>query len=229
MVYVTGDTHADLSRFTAGPARRLRKGDTLLVCGDFGFIWRGGRQEERALKKLSRLRYTVAFVDGRHENFDRLARYPVSEWQGGRAQRIADNIVHLMRGEVYTIEGHTFFTFGGGESPDRDMRVPSEGWWPEEMPTAEEMQAGRDRLAARGNCVDYIITHEPSGRIGGYALDRQARMNGVNLYLNSIEEAVSYTCWFFGCLHMDRAVSKRHIAVFRRILPVDSVAASPET
>ena len=46
MVYITGDLHGDFSRFSSPAMRRLRKGDTLIVCGDFGFIWNGDKKEE---------------------------------------------------------------------------------------------------------------------------------------------------------------------------------------
>ena len=39
MVYVTGDLHGDYSRFKRPEMKKLRAGDILLVCGDFGFIW----------------------------------------------------------------------------------------------------------------------------------------------------------------------------------------------
>ena len=45
MIYVTGDTHGDLSRFETGGARRLKKNDTVIVCGDFGFLWDGSPKE----------------------------------------------------------------------------------------------------------------------------------------------------------------------------------------
>lgn len=64
MVYVTGDTHGDFSRFTSPAARRLRRGDTLIVLGDFGFLWDGSRKEKKVLKKMSRLKYSVLFLDG---------------------------------------------------------------------------------------------------------------------------------------------------------------------
>ena len=83
MVYVTGDMHGDPLRLSDPALRRLKKGDTLLICGDFGFVWSGDAAEQRLLKKWSRRRFTVAFLDGRHENFDRLATYPTVAWQGG--------------------------------------------------------------------------------------------------------------------------------------------------
>ena len=98
MIYITGDTHGDISRFRDSITRKLRRDDTLIVCGDFGFIWDGSRAEMNMIRKLDELRYTIAFIDGCHENFDLLAQYPEISWNGGIASQISDNIIHLKRG-----------------------------------------------------------------------------------------------------------------------------------
>lgn len=219
MVYITGDLHGDAARLTAPAWRQLRKGDTLIVCGDFGFLWDGSRKEKKRLKKLGSLPYTLLFLDGRHENFDLLAEYPVTEWNGGRAQIIEGNLIHLMRGEIYEIEDMSYFVFGGGESDDLDLRADANTWWEAEMPSEEEMNRGLENLAARDNKVDFIVTHEPSGKASGY-LTRRARLDGVNIYLNRIEETVKFKRWFFGCIHMDKTMSRQHRAVFNDVVPV---------
>lgn len=178
-----------------------------------------GPPREKILKRLGELPYTLLFLDGRHENYDLLAAYEESEWHGGRAQVIEGNLVHLMRGEIYDIEDESYFVFGGGESDDHDLRADSKTWWEAEMPTAGEMTHGLENLEAHGNQVDYVLTHEPSARSSGY-LARGARINGVNVYLNQVEERVRFKRWFFGCLHMDKTMSKQHIAVFSRVVPV---------
>lgn len=220
MVYITGDTHADFSRFTSPAARRLKAGDTLIVCGDFGFLWDGSAREKRLLKKLGARPYSVLFLDGPHENYDLLRELPVSEWNGGRVQVVEGNLMRLLRGEVYTIEYETYFAFGGGESADHDMRTRGVTWWEEEMPSGEEMLGGLRRLEERGNKVDFILTHEPSGKASGFMGDRAGRLDGLNIYFNRLEETVEYSRWFFGSLHLDRPMSKRHLAVFRNIVPV---------
>ncbi len=225
MVYITGDTHGDFSRFTSPAARRLKKGDTLIVCGDFGFIWDGGKREAAQLKKIGKLPYTVLFLDGRHENYDLLRDYPVTEWNGGKVQTIEGNLMHLMRGEIYTIEYETYFAFGGGESPDPSLRAGARTWWEEENPTEQEMIAARRRLEEAGNKVDFILTHEPSGKARGYMSGRREPINGVNLFLNTLEDTVDFQRWFFGCLHLDKPMSKRHLAVFREIVPVHEAAS----
>ena len=38
MVYITGDMHGDQSRFNTKEIKALQPGDTLIICGDFGFV-----------------------------------------------------------------------------------------------------------------------------------------------------------------------------------------------
>lgn len=219
MVYITGDMHGDRERLSPRALRALRKGDTLIVCGDFGFLWNGGEEETRFLHKLARRKYTVAFLDGRHENFDLLEEYPICEWNGGRAHLINERVVHLLRGEIYDIEGESYFSFGGGESDDRDFRREGETWWQAESPTADERQHALDNLALRDNRVDYILTHVPSAK-SCMRLAARAVEDGVSLFLNRLEESVTCKRWFFDSLHKDRAVSAQRQAVFEAVVPV---------
>ena len=219
MVYITGDCHGEAARLSRG-ALRLKKGDTLIVCGDFGFLWEGGRQEEKFLQKLGRRPYHICFIDGRHENYALLGNFPVSEFAGGRAQVISGNVVHLLRGELYTFEGETYFAFGGGESDDYDCRDEAQTWWPEEMPSEEELRRGLAVLEAAGQRVDYIVTHEPSGKACGRLLGRK-NPGALQLYFNRIEDTVSFKRWFFGCLHLDRDLTARHRALYREVIPVN--------
>lgn len=221
MVYVTGDMHGDPGRLSDPALRRLKKGDILLVCGDFGFVWDGSAAEQKLLRRIGKQKYTIAFLDGRHENFDLLAAYPTEEWHGGQAQILNDRLVHLLRGEIYTLEGRTFFAFGGGESDDREFRVPGKSWWQEEMPTEAEMRRGIDHLAAQDNRVDYIITHVPA-RTAAVRLNPRGAMDGVSLFLGGIEDMVQCREWYFGSLHRDRVIGSRRRAVFREIVPVET-------
>jgi hypothetical protein len=104
-------------------------------------------------------RYTVLFVDGNHENFDALAQYPITEWNGGKVQIIRENVIHLMRGQVYNIDGKSFFTFGGGVSIDKASRIPYISWWEQEEPSFSEINEALDNLERCNYKVDYVITH----------------------------------------------------------------------
>lgn len=221
MIYITGDTHGEMYRFDSAKARKLKKGDTLIVCGDFGFIWNGGSAEEKILRKLGKKKYQILFVDGTHENFDLLDRYPVTEWNGGQVQQISGNLYHLMRGQVYTIEGKKIFTFGGGESPEKQMRMEVGTWWEREMPSMEEMRTGVNNLRAVDMKVDYIITHQPAPRVMSHNVGPVENTNQLDAYFEQISKQVQFQTWFFGSLHIDRKITAKNYAVFNDILPVE--------
>ena len=39
MICVTGDLHGDITRFKSPVLKKLRRGDALIITGDFGCIW----------------------------------------------------------------------------------------------------------------------------------------------------------------------------------------------
>ena len=223
MIYVTGDTHGDLRRFRRGKIARLKKGDTLLICGDFGFVWDGSEEEEKKLRWLSKRKYTIAFVDGCHENYDRLDAYPEEEWQGGKVHRLGERVVHLLRGELYKIEGKTVFAFGGGESKDKEIRVEQNGWWEHEMPTHEELLRGAKRLEEADFAVDYIITHIGPAR-GKMATEDEPADNGnrLDIFLSNMLRKVKFERWFYGECHQDRMLSTRMFSLFEAVMPADA-------
>ena len=228
VVYVTGDMHGDLERLYSKGFRRLKSGDVLIVCGDFGYIFNGDKTEKQVIEYLASRRFVTAFVEGTHDNLNTINRGRVTYWHGGMVHRIKGNLIHLMRGQIFEIEGHSFFTFGGGESTDKDMRVERGNWWREEEPSPAEMAAGARRLDEAGCKVDYIITHEPPSLVKSAMLLRRGyadRVNKLNGYFEEIGRSCDFSHWYFGSLHEDRVITERHTCVFREILPVSPPAA----
>ena len=159
MIYITGDTHGEYDNFLNRIYQhQISKDDTVIVCGDFGFVW-DTPYHRYFLAKLTAEPFTIAFVDGNHEDFDLLYSYPVVEWNEGTAHRVADNIYHLMRGQRFMIENKSFFTMGGAYSVDKAMRVEGKSWWKQELPNNEEYKIAERTLTACGYKVDYVLTH----------------------------------------------------------------------
>ena len=50
MIYITGNTHGDINRFETEQTKKFTSEDYLIICGDFGFIWNGGKKEEKQLE-----------------------------------------------------------------------------------------------------------------------------------------------------------------------------------
>ncbi len=223
MVYVTGDMHGDEARLFDREWRKLKPGDTLIALGDFGYLWNGSAREKSTVEWLGSRKFTVAFLDGPHENYDAIRKCRTTYWKGGMVHRIRGNLLHLMRGQVFTIEGMRLFTFGGGESDDKEMRLEQGFWWEDEMPSPTEMADGARRLDEIGCRVDYILTHEPPSLVKSAMLMRFGEPESVsklNGYLEEIGRACEYRNWYFGAMHEDRRVTPRHTCVYRKLLPL---------
>ena len=231
MVFVTGDCHGEFKRFSTGnfPAQKeLTREDIVIVCGDFG-LWHDDSEERYWLNWLEQKPFTTVFVDGNHENFDRLysGEFETVDFHGGRAQRIREHIYHLLRGHVFDFEGRSFWCFGGARSHDIDdgildpadyetreallaaekqwarwgrmFRVRHESWWPQELPTREEMDFGLATLRERGFKVDYIITH-CCPRTVARGLDYEDE-NRLTAWFDEIARQTEFSVWHFGHHH----------------------------
>jgi predicted phosphodiesterase len=225
MIYVTGDTHGDLERFKHSMFRKISKRDTLIICGDFGFIWDGSKREKRILKWLGKRRYEVLFVDGVHENFDELEKYEIQRWNGGDTRVISGKLRQLMRGNVFDIDGKRILAFGGG---DRDEAVQGESG--KCAPTPEDFERAMAALEKHDSKIDYIVSYEPPATIseflalGNNASDTlcQGISDTLNYYLDKINEKAKYERWFFGRHHINKIIPKRHFALFDDVISVES-------
>lgn len=222
MVYITGDTHGDFERLDS---LRLKKGDTLIICGDFGFIWDGSAHEEKILKQLGKKKFNICFIDGTHENFELLDEYEQGVFCGGKAHNISGNLYHLMRGQAYNIEGDIYFTMGGGESPDIDLLFDNGAWSRREFPNKQELTEGAETLEKLNCKVDYIITHEPPAKIKNFMklkTEMPARITGLNAYFDEMSNVCEYKRWYFGSMHIDKHISTTHIAVFKKVINAET-------
>ncbi len=218
MICITGDLHGDINRFSETfipNEASLTENDYLIICGDFGFIFANDDEENEWLDVLEKKPYNILWVDGNHENFDVINKYPVEIWNGGKVHRIRRNILHLMRGQIFIIEDKTFFTMGGAYSIDKYMRKEGISWWPQEIPNEEEYKEATRTLLMYKNKIDYIITHtaprEIVRRMGYYP-------DAHDMELTGFLEWVMYECdfkhWYFGHWHEDKDVGDDFTALY---------------
>lgn len=220
MIYCTGDLHGDRARLAKGPARKLKRGDTLIVCGDFGFLWNGGPEEQKILDWIGRRRWTTLFVEGTHDNLDLLAQYPREELGGAPAHHLGGRLWHLIRGEIYTLEGRTFLAMGGGESDGDTRGEPGENWWPGELPRQEELPAYRSILEDRGRRVDYIVSHQAPTNIESCLGRAPGEVNLLTAYLDELQRVCSFDRWFFGCYHQNKVIPPKYYALYDKVQEV---------
>ena len=222
VIYITGDTHGLVQRFNTLKEKynedKWTENDYLIICGDFGYIFFNNGPENRFLDELEKKPYTICFVDGNHENFPAIYSYPVTNWNGGKTHQIRNNIYHLMRGQIFEIEGKTFFTMGGAYSIDKACRKEGESWWPEETPNNEEYKEASANLKKAGKKVDYIITHTmPScmiRRLGMYPNGHDIELTG---YLEWIYYEMDYIHWYCGHWHEDKDLTDEFTILYEDV------------
>lgn len=251
MIFITGDCHRNFERFNIKnfpEQKEMTKDDYVIICGDFGGVWsknEENKEETMLMDWLECKSFTTLFVEGNHENFDRLYNYPVEEWHGGKVHKVRPSVIHLMRGQIFEIDGMKIFTFGGASSHDIDggilelddpnfntkrklldrehkcYRVNHISWWSQELASNEEMEEGLINLDMHNNEVDFIVTHccASSTQIlfggGLYKPDRQTA------YLEKIRQNVEFRKWFFGHYHENKNINSKEIMLYEQIIRIN--------
>lgn len=225
-MYITGDKHGKidlefLSDEKWQDQNSLTKDDYLIIAGDFGGVWYGDDRDNEVLDYHASKPYTTLFIDGNHENFDALRKYPLEAWNGGMVRKIRPDIIHLERGYVFTIKDKKIFTFGGAGSIDKAFRTPHVSWWKEEIPSTTEISRGMQSLLDSSNEVDIVVTHEAPRSIIENELGYQVG-DGEDEFVDFLEYVkvnVSYDRWFFGHHHVDRDYGKLQL-LYDRVIEI---------
>lgn len=232
MIYLTGDTHGDmelnrLSSKTFPEGKALTKNDYVIVLGDFGVLWENepDEQEQWLLNWLGKTKpWTTLFIDGNHENFDRLSKLETVQMFGADVGKVNDSVYHLRRGRMYTIDSKKVFTFGGATSIDKGLRVQNISWWPEELPSVQETEYALDTLDKHNWDVDYIFTHTAPAMLIKNEIDRLLSLSKkepdcLTKFLDLVWGKCRYRKWFFGHFHIDKAFNDgRMQALYRNIV-----------
>lgn len=228
MIFVTGDIHGgiDISKISNEnfpQAKQLTRNDYVIVCGDFGLpflpsdTWDGdqfisnkaARKNQKAyinwMKWLNERNYTLLWLDGNHDNHPFWYEQPTEEWCGGKVNvhPLAENVIHLKRGEYYTIDGHTFWVMGGAASHDKEYRTEGYSWWPEEIPSMNEMRHGVETLEAHDNNVDFILTHTMPQSLMAPVTGVAYAKEPTQTYLDHIHDTANFQYWYCGHMHID--------------------------
>jgi len=224
MIFITGDVHGSMSMSKFNMAnfpiqKELTKDDYMIITGDFGLVWNGDKEEEYWLNWLYNKNYTTLFIDGNHENHSMLDKMKISDWNGGKVHFIRENVIHLMRGQVFNINGKKIFTFGGADSIDKQHRVEGKSWWKREMPSNAEYEEGLDNLEKHNYKIDVIISHDCSERVFEKLMAGLwvKSLTSINKYFEVLEEKLIFKKWYFGHYHEDRNIDNKHRLIYNDI------------
>ena len=235
-IVLTGDTHGILETRKIieyqQSEKKLDKDDYLIMCGDCGIVW-----DKETLKGCidyyQSFGTNILFIDGNHENFDLLNSFPIGTWHGGKVHKIADNIIHLMRGQIFDLCGKTILTLGGANSTDISSRQEHVSWWKDEEFSLHNLIETIENLKKYNNKVDYVISHCPTnemidnlkelftqcGEQVPYFLKNKLQYTNTSSNLQEIENKAQYKMWFCGHLHIDEQ-SRNYCCIYEEFIEI---------
>ena len=229
--------------------------------------------EKAGLDWLDQKPFTTLFIPGNHENYDRLTGctndrlmdswfyakmppeekeklrrgYPREQWHGGYVRVLRPSVLMLERGDIFAIDGHYCFAFGGARSHDiqdgiidpadfsdedafkseyrarrrSSIRVRGVSWWDAEMPSREEMDRGRRNIQSfmeKHERIDFVFTHDAP------ASDKlflgYGGIDELNRYLESLRDIMKYGQWFYGHLHDNLSVFENNHLLYEQIIRI---------
>lgn len=207
MIYLISDLHGGEKMNGIRRALELcNPEDLLMILGDVGLKFQDTEENRKFTEWFLSLKQPIAIVEGNHENHPYLNSFPKEEWCGGVVRRISESMVLLQRGNIYTIQGKTFFAMGGCKSSPKWKEAGL--WFDGEEPTQEELSLAYRNLEKYNHRVDYILTH----KYLNYAEQEPAPMTleGLTKY---IDQKVIFTHWYSGHWHKTKQIDPLHTVV----------------
>ena len=212
MIYITGDTHRDFSRFY-----KLKKdsNNMLIVLGDVGINYYLNEEDKNCKEYLKKLKLKLFCVRGNHEERpENISTYKEVEMFGRKVliEEEYPNLIFAKDGETYNIDGKKILVIGGAYSVDKQYRLlHGYKWFKDEQLTKEEMNTILDKV--KGKHFDIVLTHtcpykyEPR-EVFMQGLDQSKVDKSMEHFLDKIEENINYDKWYCGHYHTEKQINK---------------------
>lgn len=163
-IYITGDTHGRFERVEHFCERfETKREDILIILGDAGINFSGGRYDRMKKSFLETLPITIFSIHGNHEQRPyTIDSYQEKLWHSGTVyyEEEFPNLFFAKDGEVFDLNGKQSIVIGGAYSIDKMMRLRyGYGWWPDEQPSQEIKKNVEQKLDEQGWKVDVVLSH----------------------------------------------------------------------
>lgn len=225
MIYITGDTHADIQQFRRIMGKVVCKSDnTLIVLGDFGGNYYCNKKDNIFKDIVKEYNINLFVIRGNHDanpvnakNIVRIEKYG----NFGYTQEEYPNIFYAENGLIYNIEGNSFLVLGGAYSVDKQYRLEKGYlWFADEQMSLEEQENFLQNMPER---VDAILSHTcPYPNIPRHLflsqIDQSMVDNNMELFLSRVKSKVEYGNWFFGHYHANEQIENNMYLLYDGII-----------
>lgn len=220
MIYITGDTHGDLSRISEFCInKKLSQDDIIIILGDVGLNYFADMRDQIQKKTIADLPMELFCIHGNHEiRPENISSYFEKEWNGGKVyiEDAYPNILFAKDGEIYNLNSMTAIAIGGAYSLDKYYRLNmGYPWFEDEQPSYEIKLRVENSLKKSNWNVDIVLSHTCSLRyepnevfING--IEQSTIDKSTEIWLDSLESKLNYRYWFCGHYHTNKIIEKMH-------------------
>lgn len=216
--FVIGDTHGSielkkLSHKNFRLGRELDYTDIICILGDAGFIWDNSAETRYWDDWAEKCGFTIIAIKGNHENYNAINQLPIEKFYGANVRRVRPHIMYVENGEILHYNNMTFLCMGGAASHDKWLRKENINWWPQEIPSKDEMLNCVNNVEKANFKVDYILSHCAPNFIHE-AYFGYERNELTTFHDNYINNYVIRKAWFFGHYHQDKVFTDNYICSY---------------
>lgn len=230
MIFITGDTHGSYSHIARFCKENdiLDEKDIMLVLGDTGLNYYGDvRDEKKKNRVTAKVPVTMFFIHGNHDlRPEAIKTYYEKKWMGGVVfyEEAYPKLLFAKDGEIFDFQGRQTVAVGGAYSIDKQVRLQKGYlWFADEQPSPQIKEFTEEQLQKINWKIDTVLSHtcplkyEP----------REAFFDSVNqnevdksteVWLDSLENHLSYRRWFCGHFHIDKKIDKIQF-LYKDIIP----------
>lgn len=221
-LFIRGDLHGKIEPLIND---YLDNEDVMIILGDFGLIWDNNNKTVQTIINTieNMVNYTVAFIDGNHENFPQIKNFTktVEQWHGGLIDRISEHLIHLRRGEIYNFNNKKIGVCGGANSIDRIWRVEGLSWWKEEEITDKDIENFKNNLKTN-NHIDIMLTHDCPESIVPIiklysGINDNKKISNSQKQLEKIYKTIDFDKWYFGHWHINCQLDNHFECLYEQI------------
>lgn len=228
-LFVCGDLHGSLemkklSNKNFPLARELDKSDIMIPLGDAGFMWDDSAETKYWDDWAEDRPFSILAIKGNHEPYNRINALPIEEWNGVRVRKVRPHVAYIENGEIFNFNGLSFFCMGGARSVDKAYRTEGIDWFPEEIPSYQELDYAAKNLAAHNMSVDFILSHCGPTSLVKALMPNAFSENDIDPLMSFFEKYikanVNFQQWLCAHYHQDRTLMNKYHILYNDIIEI---------
>lgn len=228
MIYITGDTHGEMeiNKLSKKHHTPMDDNDIVIILGDFGLIFNNAQTNEEKywLKWLEEKPFYTLFIDGNHDNHNKIYEYPLEYINkngiSGEFRKINSKVFYIPRGSIFYINDISFLGIGGAMSIDKCRRKIGVDWWETELINSKE-QRYIEEIISKTDYVDYILSHTCPESL----FNKIYKEFGFTQFydpttqiLEYVKNNIKFKHWYFGHFHIDYKFDNNFTTVYNKFI-----------